>query len=84
MSYNRYVELLLNQGFRELGYFSGIRTFLGIDLLITVEEYSGGYQLTIDSVKQNIGEVYYLTSDYQVCQVLGEYFQYWEDISNEI
>lgn len=73
MKYNQYVQLLHEIGFRELGYFNGLRTFLSSDTLITVEEHSGGFQLTIDSVAKNIGEVYYCYSDKMVCQILEEY-----------
>lgn len=73
MKFNHYVESLLNHGFREVGYFSGIRVFLGNDLLITVEEYSGGYQVTFDSVAKNIGQVYYVTNDDQLCRLIGEF-----------
>lgn len=73
MRFNHYVETLLNQGFREVGYFSGIRVFFGTDLLITVEEYSGGYQVTFDSVVRNIGEVYYVKNDEQLCHLIGEF-----------
>lgn len=73
MKFNHYIECLFDNGFRELGYFSGIRVFLGADLLITVEEYSGGFQVTFDSTVQNIGDVYYVNSDHQLCQLIGEY-----------
>ena len=73
MKYHHYIESLLDSGFRELGYFSGIRVFLGTDLLITVEEYSGGFQVTFDSTTRNIGDVYYVNSDHQLCQLIGEY-----------
>ena len=73
MKFNHYIECLLDNGFRELGYFSGIRVFLGTDLLITVEEYSGGFQVTFDSVARNIGQVYYVTNDHHLCQLIGEY-----------
>ena len=72
MKYNQYVELLHEMGFRELGYFNGLRTFLNHDTLITVEEHGGGFQLTIDSVARNIGEVYCCYTDKMLCQILEE------------
>lgn len=73
MKYNRYVECLFESGFRELGYFNGLRVFLGPDMLITVEEIGGGFRLSIDSVAQNIGEVYFVSSDYHLCGILEAY-----------
>ena len=73
MRFNHYVESLIIHGFREVGYFTGIRVFLGENLLITVEEYSGGYQVTFDSVARNIGQVYYVTNDDQLCHLIGEF-----------
>ena len=73
MKVEHYVSVLHENGFRELGYFSGLRVFLGCDILFTVEEYRGGYQLTIDSVVRNIGEAYYCQSDTILCEVLEEY-----------
>ena len=73
MKFNHYHEVLESHGFRELGYFSGLQTFLGNDILITVEEYRGGFQVSIDSVARNIGEVYYCASDKILCGVLEAY-----------
>ena len=73
MMIEHYIMMLHENGFRELGYFSGLRTFLGCDILITVENYRGGYQVTIDSVKRNIGEVYFCQNDDILCEVLEGY-----------
>ena len=73
MKFNHYHEVLESYGFRELGYFSGLQTFLGNDILITIEEYRGGFQITIDSVARNIGEVFYCASDLILCEVLEDY-----------
>ena len=73
MKVEHYVNILHENGFRELGYFSGLRTFLGCDILITVEDYRGGYQVSIDSVPRNIGEIFYCQSDIILCEVLEEY-----------
>ena len=73
MKVEHYANILYEHGFRELGYFSGLRTFLGCDMLITVEDYRGGYQISIDSVARNIGEVFFCQNDTILCEVLGEY-----------
>lgn len=73
MRVEHFITILHEHGFRELGYFSGLRTFLGCDLLITIEEYRGGYQVSIDSVARNIGEIYFCPNDKILCEVLGEY-----------
>lgn len=72
MKFSHYVENLLENGYREIGYFTGIRVFLGSHMLITVDEYSGGFQVTFDSVKHNIGCAYYVSSEKQLCQLIGE------------
>ena len=73
MKVEHYANILHDHGFRELGYFSGLRTFLGCDMLITVEDYRGGYQISIDSVARNIGDVFFCQNDTILCEVLGEY-----------
>ena len=73
MKFVHYVSVLHERGFRELGYFNGLRVFLGCDILITVEDYRGGYQVSIDSVARNIGEVYFCSNDTILCEVLEEY-----------
>lgn len=73
MKFNHYYEVLQLHGYRELGYFSGLQTFLGSDTLITVEEYRGGFQVSIDSVKRNIGEIFFCQNDKILCEVLEEY-----------
>lgn len=73
MKVEHYITILHENGFRELGYFNGLHTFLGCDILITVEDYRGGYQVSIDSVARNIGEVFFCQSDSILCEVLGEY-----------
>lgn len=73
MRVEHYVTFLLENGFRELGYFRGLRVFLGCDILITVEDYRGGYQVSLDSVAHNIGEVYFCQTDTILCEVLEEY-----------
>ena len=73
MKYYHYVSLLHESGFRELGYFSGLQTFLNSDTLITIEEYRGGFQVSIDSVKRNIGEIFFCQSDKILCEVLEAY-----------
>ena len=73
MKVEHYVNILHEHGFRELGYFSGLRTFLGCDMLITVEDYRGGYQISIDSVARNIGDVFFCQNDTILCILLGEY-----------
>lgn len=73
MKVEHYINILHEHGFRELGYFSGLRTFLGCDMLITVEDYRGGYQVSIDSVVRNIGEIFFCQNDTILCEVLGEY-----------
>lgn len=73
MKVEHYVTVLHENGFRELGYFSGLRVFLGCDILITVEDYRGGYQVTLDSVSRNIGEVYFCQTVTILCEVLEEY-----------
>ena len=73
MKVEHYVTVLHENGFRELGYFSGLRVFLGCDILITVEDYRGGYQVTLDSVSRNIGEVYFCQTGTILCEVLEEY-----------
>ena len=73
MKFYHYVNLLHESGFRELGYFSGLQTFLGSDTLITVEEYRGGFQVSIDSVKRNIGEIFFCQNDKILCEVLEAY-----------
>lgn len=73
MKIEHYITLLYENGFRELGYFSGLRAFLGCDILITVEDFRGGYQVSIDSTKRNIGEVFYCQNDTILCEVLEEY-----------
>lgn len=70
MSYYKYVSMLHESGFRELGYFSGLHTFLSVDTLVTVFETHGGFQITIDSVAKNIGKCYYCYNDNHVCQLL--------------
>ena len=73
MKIEHYINVLQEHGFRELGYFSGLRAFLGCDMLITIEDFRGGYQITIDSVARNIGEIYFCQNDTILCEVLGEY-----------
>lgn len=73
MKVEHYINILHEHGFRELGYFSGLRAFLGCDMLITVEDFRGGYQVSIDSVARNIGDVFYCQNDIIICEVLGEY-----------
>ena len=73
MKFNHYHEVLESYGFRELGYFSGLQTFLGNDILITIEECHGGFQITIDSVARNIGDVFYCASDLILCELLEDY-----------
>lgn len=73
MKVEHYVNILHEHGFRELGYFSGLRAFLGCDMLITVEDYRGGYQISIDSVARNIGDVFFCQNDTILCILLGEY-----------
>lgn len=73
MKYYQYVNLLHENGFRELGYFSGLQAFLSSDTLITIEEYRGGFQVSIDSVKHNIGEIYFCQNDKILCGVLEAY-----------
>ena len=73
MKVEYYVSILHEHGFRELGYFSGLRAFLGYDMLITVEDYRGGYQVSFDSVARNIGEIFLCQNDTILCQVLEEY-----------
>lgn len=73
MKVEHYANILYEHGFRELGYFSGLRTFLGCDMLITVEDFRGGYQISIDSVARNIGEIFFCQNDTILCEVLGEY-----------
>ena len=73
MKFCHYINLLDEKRFRELGYFNGLRTFLGPDMLITIEEYRGGYQVSIDSVARNIGEIFYCQNDSIVCEVLEVY-----------
>lgn len=73
MKVEHYITILHEKGFRELGYFNGLRTFLGCDILITVEDYRGGYQVSIDSVARNIGEVFFCQNDLILCEVLEEY-----------
>ena len=73
MKVEHYINILHEHGFRELGYFSGLRTFLGCDMLITVEDYRGGYQVSIDSVARNIGDVFFCQNDIILCILLEEY-----------
>ena len=73
MKVEHYVMVLHERGFRELGYFSGLRVFLGCDILITVEDYRGGYQVSFDSVARNIGEVYFCQTDTILCELLEDY-----------
>ena len=73
MKFEHYFSILNEHGFRELGYFTGLRVFLGYDMLITVENYGGGYQVSIDSVARNIGEIYFCQNDTILCELLGEY-----------
>ena len=73
MKIEHYINVLHDYGFRELGYFSGLRTFLGCDMLITVEDYRGGYQVSIDSVAKNIGDIFYCQNDRILCILLEEY-----------
>ena len=73
MKVEHYINVLHEHGFRELGYFSGLRTFLGCDMLITVEDFRGGYQISIDSVARNIGEIFFCQNDTILCEVLGAY-----------
>ena len=73
MRVEQYASVLYENGFRELGYFSGLRVFLGCDILIIVEDYRGGYQVSLDSVARNIGEVYYCQNDSILCELLEEY-----------
>ena len=73
MKVEQYANILYENGFRELGYFSGLRAFLSCDMLITVEDFRGGYQISIDSVSRNIGEIFFCQNDTILCEVLGEY-----------
>ena len=73
MKVEHYASILLENGFRELGYFNGLRVFLGYDILIIVENYRGGYQVSFDSVARNIGEIYFCQTDTILCEVLEEY-----------
>ena len=70
MSSNRYVQLLTESCFRELGYFSGLQVFLGVDMLITIDHQGSGFVITVDSVARNIGFVEYVCNDFQLCQVI--------------
>lgn len=72
MKFYQYVGYLLDSGFRELGYFSGIRAFMNDDTLITIQETHGGFSVSFDSVKRNIGEVYFVYNDGHLCQLLSE------------
>ena len=73
MKIEHYINVLHEYGFRELGYFSGLRAFLGCDMLITIEDFRGGYQITLDSVARNIGEIYFCQNDTILCELLEEY-----------
>lgn len=72
MNFSKHYLFLTECGFRELGYFSGMNVYMGMDTLITIAEQGGGYLVTVDSIARNIGMVEYVCNSIQLVQFLQE------------